>query len=141
MSMISKILELIVLLAILGALIYLGMMVVPTIGVINTQSRQDIIKDIQDIVKDQDVVKDIAVCIIDPKLPNNPVYYNLPTVVTQLVCDGPLGISMEINTTLDKLYADGWSLVQIIDPSIEITQGEQKHRSRPAIYLERTKPR
>lgn len=134
MSMISKILELIVLLAILGALIYLGMMVVPTIGVINTQSRQD-------IVKDQDVVKDIAVCIIDPKLPNNPVYYNLPTVVTQLVCDGPLGISMEINTTLDKLYADGWSLVQIIDPSIEITQGEQKHRSRPAIYLERTKPR
>lgn len=150
--MMSKVLELIVLLAILGVLIYVGVKVVPTIGVINTQSMQDIVKDIQGIVKDQDIIKELAVCVIAVE-PTNPVYHNLPTTTTQLVCDGPLGAFRGNNSSLGELYADGWSLIQVVDPSIEITEQKEinegkektvvelKRRAYAAIYLERVRPR
>ena len=141
---------------ILGTLIYFGVEVVPTIGAINTQSRQELVKEIldivkeQDIIKEQDIVKDLAVCVIDAEPLNNKVYYNLPILVTQLVCDGPIASSRGKHSSLAELYGDGWSLLQIVDPSIEITEQkeiskgkektrvEQKRRAYVAIYLERT---
>jgi hypothetical protein len=82
--------------------------------------------------------KEIAACVVDTAIPDNPVYYYLPTTGTKLRC--------EINRanyhpTLRDLYADGWRLITMMDPKVRKKPGEigavGGDRPSPVIYLER----
>ena len=81
---------------------------------------------------------EIAACVVDTAIPENPVYYYLPTTGTKLRC--------EINRanyhpTLRDLYADGWKLVGITDPKVLKKPGEAGsiggERPSPVLYMER----
>ncbi len=81
---------------------------------------------------------EIAACVVDTAIPDNPVYYYLPTTGTKLRC--------EINRanyhpTLRDLYADGWRLITMMDPKVRKKPGEVSavggDRPSPVIYLER----
>jgi len=81
---------------------------------------------------------EIAACVVDTAIPENPVYYYLPTTGTKLRC--------EINRanyhpTLRDLYADGWRLITMMDPKVRKQPGEVGpiggDRPSPVIYLER----
>lgn len=77
---------------------------------------------------------EITACIVDDAIPNNPVYYYLPTTGSKLRCemDDP-----DYHPTLQDLYADGWRLVEIVDPKVKLKPGANTRPS-PVVYLERT---
>lgn len=81
---------------------------------------------------------EFAACVVDSALPDNPVYYYLPTTGTKLRC--------EINRanyspTLRDLYADGWRLITVVDPKVRKQPSEVGavggDRPSPVLYLER----
>jgi hypothetical protein len=77
---------------------------------------------------------EFTACIVDDAIPNNPVYYYLPTTGSKLRCeiDRP-----DYHPTLRELYAEGWSIVNILDPKVAQKAGSNSRPS-PVIYLERS---
>ncbi len=56
---------------------------------------------------------EFTACIVDDSIPNNPVYYYLPTTGSKLRCeiDRP-----DYHPTLRELSGEGWQIVNILDP-------------------------
>ncbi len=79
---------------------------------------------------------EVTACIVDDAIPNNPVYYYLPTTGSKLRCemDDP-----DYHPTLQDLYADGWRLVEIVDPKVKLKPGANTRPS-PVLYMERSGP-
>jgi len=76
---------------------------------------------------------EITVCIVDNAVPNNPVYYYLPTTGSVLRCE----INRpDYHPTLADLYADGWRLITVLDPKVKTKPGGGERPS-PVFYLEK----
>ncbi len=54
---------------------------------------------------------EITVCIVQSKA-KTPVYYNLPTTNTLLICDG--FDELNKSPTMKNMYADGWKLLHVV---------------------------
>ena len=81
---------------------------------------------------------EFTACVVDTAIPDNPVYYYLPTTATKLRCE----ISRaNYHPTLRDLYSDGWRLVTMMDPKVRKKPDEMGavggDRPSPVIYLER----
>jgi len=76
---------------------------------------------------------EFTACIVDDGIPNNPVYYYLPTTGSKLRCeiDRP-----DYHPTLKELYREGWRVVSIVDPKVSQKPGSNARPS-AVIYLER----
>lgn len=76
---------------------------------------------------------EVTVCIVDNAVPNNPVYYYLPTTGSVLRCE----INRpDYHPTLSELYADGWRLIAVMDPKVKTKPGGGERPS-PVFYLEK----
>ncbi len=82
--------------------------------------------------------REFAACVVDSAVPENPVYYYLPTTGTKLRCEIDRA---NYQPTLRELYADGWRIITMIDPKVRVAPGEggatYGDRPSPVIYLER----
>ena len=128
MPNLRKVSEIAVLIVLVGGFVYMGVSALQRDHLSTSGDNAQLARNLN---------KDIAVCIIDPKIQANPVYHNLPTLTTHLTCDG--AIANNGKTTLTELYENKWSLIQMIDPSIMISVGNNNRRAYPALYLERYK--
>jgi len=77
---------------------------------------------------------EVTACIVDMDLPNNPVYYYLPTVASKLKCEIDRA---DYHPTLQELYQDGWRIAAVIDPKVKNRPGSPTERPSAVFYMER----